>query len=180
MNIVTKHQPLHMKFIDEYDSPLGKIILASDGLVLTGLWFQCQQYFGQGLAPEHSQMSLPIFEETKKWLAIYFSGEEPKFIPLIQIKGTAFRKSVWEILCTIPYGEVTTYGAIAKELTKKNQGKQMSAQAVGGAIGHNLISLIIPCHRVIGSDGNLTGYAGGIERKRKLLEMEKDTYKLVL
>ena len=113
-----------------------------------------------------------IFDETKKWLDIYFSREEPKFTPKLNIKGSEFRKDVWKILLEIPYGKTLTYKAIAEKLVMSGKYKKMSAQAVGGAVGHNPISIIIPCHRVVGASGSLTGYAGGLDRKVKLLELE--------
>ena len=112
------------------------------------------------------------FDETKKWLDIYFSREEPKFTPKLNIKGSEFRKDVWKILLEIPYGKTLTYKAIAEKLVMSEKYKKMSAQAVGGAVGHNPISIIIPCHRVVGASGSLTGYAGGLDRKVKLLELE--------
>ena len=149
-----------------YDSPLGGITLASDGAALTGLWFDGQKYFAGTLAPEHEERALPVFDEAHRWLDIYFSGRDPGFIPPLVIRGSGFRKAVWDVLLTIPFGHTMTYGEISRRLGCK------SAQAVGGAVGHNSISLIIPCHRVIGSNGSLTGYAGGIERKIRLLRME--------
>lgn len=162
-----------MQFTHHYASPLGGITMASDGEALTGLWFDGQKYFTDTLKKEHEEKKLPIFAETKKWLDIYFSGNAPDFIPPLLMKTTPFRKSVWEILLTIPYGKTMTYGEIAKIIAERKEIEQMSAQAVGGAVGHNSISLVIPCHRVVGSNGNLTGYAGGIDKKVKLLELEK-------
>ena len=160
-----------MNYIYHYNSPLGKIILASDGNKITGLWFEGQKYFSDTLN-EYKEIELPIFDLTTKWLDIYFRGNNPNFMPPIKINTTPFRKMVWEILQTIPYGETTTYGEIAKKIANKKGLLKMSAQAVGGAISHNSISLIIPCHRVIATNGDLTGYAGGIDRKIKLLELE--------
>ena len=114
-----------------------------------------------------------IFDITDKWLGIYFSGKEPHFTPPLSMKTTEFRKKVWKILLTIPYGKTMTYGEIAEKIAKDSGKAKMSAQAVGGAVGHNSISLIIPCHIVVGTNGSLTGYAGGIEKKKKLLELEK-------
>ncbi len=156
-----------------YDSPLGKILLASDEEGLIGLWFENQKYYADVLGSETVQEKNDILRETEKWLNIYFSGREPEFTPPLHMIGSAFRKSVWEILLTIPYGQTMTYGDIAKQLAAQNGWKRMSAQAVGGAVGHNSISLIIPCHRVVGSNGSLTGYAGGIDKKVKLLTLEK-------
>lgn len=162
-----------MRLINHYNSPIGGITLASDGEALIGLWFDEQKYFGSTLESEVQEKDLPIFEETKQWLDIYFSGEEPDFMPAIKMLCSDFRKSVWEVMLSIPYGETMTYGEIATKLAKERGVSHMSAQAVGGAVGHNAISLIIPCHRVVGANGELTGYAGGIERKIWLLEHEK-------
>ena len=152
-----------MIYTQNYLSPLGKIILTSDGENLTGLYFEGQKYFPENLGEEKIS---PIFEKTFDWLNIYFSGENPKFFPKIKMSATNFRKIVWKVLLQIPYGETKTYGEIAKKINS-------SAQAVGGAVGHNPISIIIPCHRVVGSGGNLTGYAGGIEKKKCLLKLEQ-------
>lgn len=162
-----------MEYTHHYDSPLGGITLASDGEALTGLWFDGQKYFGEALGKEHEQRNLPVFELADKWLDIYFSGKAPDFTPPLSMKATPFRRAVWEILLTIPYGKIITYGEIADRIAKQKGLQHMSAQAVGGAVGHNAISLIIPCHRVVGTKGSLTGYAGGIDKKRKLLIMEK-------
>lgn len=162
-----------MEYIHHYDSPLGGITLASDGDKLTGLWFDDQKYFADTLEKEHEEKNLPIFEETKRWLDIYFSGNAPDFTPPLCMKTTEFRKAVWEIMLTIPFGKTMTYGEIAEKIAKQKGLSRMSAQAVGGAVGHNSISLIIPCHRVIGTNGSLTGYAGGIDKKMQLLTMEK-------
>ncbi|MDE7340328.1 MAG: methylated-DNA--[protein]-cysteine S-methyltransferase [Lachnospiraceae bacterium] len=156
-----------------YDSPLGEIILASDGEALSGLWFRGQKYFGSTLGEAPVQRTLPVFDRTKEWLDIYFSGTAPDFTPPLSLRTTPFRRAIWDILLKIPFGQTMTYGEIAGQTAKQMNRPHMSAQAVGGAVGHNPISLIIPCHRVIGADGSLTGYAGGIDRKRRLLEMEK-------
>ncbi len=162
-----------MDYIHHYRSPLGGITIASNGEALTGLWFDGQKYFADNLEKEYREESLPVFEEADRWLDIYFSGQAPDFTPPLSMRTTPFRKIVWEIMLTIPYGQTMTYGGIAG-LTAKQKGlSRMSAQAVGGAVGHNAISLIIPCHRVVGSDGSLTGYAAGIDKKVKLLTMEK-------
>ena len=163
-----------MEYTHHYDSPLGGITLASDGEALIGLWFDGQKYFADTLGKEYEDRAdLDIFDLTRRWLDIYFSGRQPDFTPPLRMKTTPFRKAVWEILLTIPFGKTMTYGEIAACIAKKKGLRQMSAQAVGGAVGHNSISLIIPCHRVIGAGGCLTGYAGGIDKKIKLLEMEK-------
>ena len=162
-----------MTFIQHYDSPLGGILLAADEIGLTGLWFDGQKYFARGLSPEREERELPVLLEAKRWLDIYFTGKEPDFLPPLHSIGSAFRRSVWEILLQIPYGRTTTYGEIARRLAEKQKLPRMSAQAVGGAVGHNDISLIIPCHRVVGASGSLTGYAGGVDKKIKLLELER-------
>ena len=210
-----------MKFISYYDSPLGKITLASDGAGLCGLWFEGEKYYAHALAAngengkfcahtliasekfftrdfavkdtgekphainlsaqggsgkfcanEQNEQSgyfkeknLAVFDQTRRWLDLYFSGREPSFTPALNPMGSAFRRAVWEILLKIPYGKTTTYGQIAREIAAARGLAKMSAQAVGGAVGHNEISIIIPCHRVVGTHGSLTGYAGGIDRK---------------
>ncbi len=162
-----------MNFINTYYSPLGEIIMASNGKELTGLWFKGQKYFNNKLLEEKQIFNLPIFKKTKEWLDIYFSGKKPDFIPTINIENASdFRKQVWQILLKIPYGKTITYGEISKQIEQET-GNKVSAQAVGGAVGHNPISIIVPCHRVVGFNGNLTGYAGGIDRKIKLLKIEK-------
>ena len=162
-----------MQYTHYYNSPLGGITLASDGEALTGLWFDDQKYFGSTLSEKPEQKELPIFEQTDQWLNIYFGGNVPHFTPPLSLQASTFRQSVWEIMLKIPYGQTTTYGAIAKELAAQKRLEKMSAHAVGGAVSHNPISLIIPCHRVVGSNGSLTGYAGGIDRKVQLLTLEK-------
>ena len=162
-----------MIYTQHYDSPLGGILLAADDVGLTGLWFDGQKYFARGLSNERIAQETPILTEAKRWLDIYFTGKKPDFTPPLHPIGSAFRRSVWEILLQIPYGQTTTYGEIARQLSKKQGLERMSAQAVGGAVGHNEISIIIPCHRVVGADGSLTGYAGGIGKKEALLELER-------
>ena len=161
-----------MVFTCHYDSPLGGILLAADEIGLTGLWFDGEKYFADNLPAEHTAQETPILTETKRWLDIYFTGKEPAFLPPLHPIGSAFRQSVWEILLQIPYGKTTTYGEIASKLAEKMGIPRMYAQAVGGAVGHNEISIMIPCHRVVGTNGSLTGYAGGIDKKVKLLELE--------
>ena len=155
-----------------YDSPLGGILLAADEIGLTGLWFDGEKYFADNLPKVYAEWETPILLEAKRWLDIYFAGNEPDFTPPLHPIGSAFQQSVWEILRQIPYGKTTTYGEIANKLAEKQGLSRMSAQAVGGAVGHNKISIIIPCHRVVGANGSLTGYAGGIDKKGKLLELE--------
>ena len=160
-----------MTFIQHYNSPLGGILLAADEIGLTGLWFNGQKYFARSLPAGYTEQNTPALSEAKRWLEVYFTGKKPDFMPPLHIVGSAFRRAVWEILLQIPYGKTTTYGEIARQLAKKQKLPRMSAQAVGGAVGHNEISIIIPCHRVVGTNGSLTGYAGGIDKKIKLLEL---------
>ena len=161
--------------IAHYNSPIGDILLASKDNRLIGLWIENQKYYLSNFKEELQEVdNNKILNKTKKWLDRYFNGEKPKVEELeIKLVGSTFRKSVWKILMSIPYGKVVTYNDIAKQIAKEKGIKQMSAQAVGGAVGHNPISIIIPCHRVVGSNGSLTGYAGGIKRKQYLLEHEK-------
>jgi len=157
-----------MYYSTTYPSPVGLITLACDGNSLAGLWLEGQKYHGQPIAETMAgKDDLPVFITTKQWLDRYFAGGRPDVsaLPLAPL-GSAFRQSVWGILCGIPYGQVITYGEIAKRLAVK------SGQAVGGAVGHNPISIIIPCHRVVGANGSLTGYAGGVQTKIRLLELE--------
>ena len=147
--------------------------MASDGEALTGLWFDGQKYFPRMLPGEATEKAPAVFEQAREWLDVYFSGREPEFTPKISMKGTDFRIMVWEILLSIPYGKTMTYGEIADRTASRMGVRKMSAQAVGGAVGHNAISIIIPCHRVLGSNGSLTGYAGGLERKAALLSLER-------
>ncbi len=162
-----------MQYITHYQSPIGGILLAADETGLTGLWFDGEKHYAGHLDPGREEKDTPILEQTKEWLTIYFSGREPLFYPPIHMTGTPFRLSVWKILQKIPYGKTVTYGEIAREIAAQKGLSRMSAQAVGGAVGHNEISIIVPCHRVVGTNGSLTGYAGGIDRKVKLLALEK-------
>ena len=155
-----------MDYVWHLACPLGGITLASDGAALTALWFDGQAHFGATLSGAAKEQDLPVFAEAARWLALYFSGMEPDFTPPLRLIGTPFQVSVWETLRAIPYGQTVSYGAIAAKLGS-------SARAVGGAVGRNPISLLVPCHRVVGADGSLTGYAGGTERKRRLLALEK-------
>lgn len=141
-----------MTYTYHYDSPLGGITLSSNGTELTGLWFDGQKYFGDTLPKEYEEKPLPIFEQSVHWLDIYFSGKAPDFTPSLCMQTTPFRKSVWEIMLTIPFGKTMTYGEIADRIAKQKGLSKMSAQAVGGAVGHNSISLIIPCHRVVSTN----------------------------
>ncbi|SCJ34949.1 Methylated-DNA--protein-cysteine methyltransferase%2C constitutive [uncultured Eubacterium sp.] len=165
-----------MYYSTTYSSPIGRLTLAcdADGRNLVGLWLKGQKYHGDTiLETMTAKDEIPLFFAAKEWLNRYFAGKKPAIseLPLAPIGGE-FRQGVWSLLCEIPYGEVVTYGEIAKKMAAKMNKKSMSGQAVGGAVGHNPISIIIPCHRVVGSNGSLTGYAGGIETKRKLLELE--------
>lgn len=165
-----------MEYIHHYNSSLGGITAASDGEALTGLWFDGQKYFAASLGAEHEERPLPVFEETDRWLYVYFSGREPDFTPPLLLKATPFQKAVWDILLAIPYGQTMTYGEIACKVAASRGLARMSAQAVGGAVGHNPISIIVPCHRVVGAGGSLNGYAGGIDKKMKLLSLERAAF----
>ena len=148
-------------------TPLGEVSLASDGEALTGLWFAGQRYDGGSLPGDFSRPDLPVFASALRWLGIYFDGREPDFTPPLAPAGTSFQLTVWKALLKIPYGETVSYGELAARCGIR------SARAVGGAVGRNPVSLIVPCHRVVGADGSLTGYAGGIERKKALLDLER-------
>lgn len=163
-----------MYYETRYASPLGGITLASDGECLVGLWLDGQKYHGGSIDESMTTKDdLPVFTDAKTWLDRYFAGKSPAISELcLAPSGSEFRKAVWKILCEIPYGEVVTYAEIAKKMASETGKARMSSQAVGGAVGHNPISIIIPCHRVVGSNGSLTGYAGGIDTKVKLLELE--------
>lgn len=161
-----------MDYIFRIRSPLGGILLAGDGENLTGLWFEGQKYFAAGLSEAPVERELPVFSETERWLEQYFSGERPGKLPPLAPKGSLFRRQVWDILLDVPYGGTTTYKAIAEKMARLCGRAGMSAQAVGGAVAHNPISILIPCHRVIGASGGLTGYAGGLDKKMALLALE--------
>ena len=161
-----------MIYTCHYPSPLGGMTMTGEGETLTGLWFDGQKGQNRIISAEYPERDLPVFDQTCRWLDVYFSGEAPDFTPALTLKSTAFRKAVWELLLTIPYGRTMTYGQIADRIAVQTGIQRMSAQAVGGAVGHNPIALIIPCHRVIGAGGNLTGYAAGMDKKTALLQME--------
>lgn len=161
-----------MQYTAIYRSSMGEILLACDEIGLTGLWFEREKYYAMGLDPVHEARTTPILEETIRWLDLYFSGIEPDFLPPIHMIGSPFQLSVWKILTEIPYGKTVTYGEIASQIAKDRGLSRMSAQAVGGAVGHNEISILVPCHRVIGTNGSLTGYAGGVDKKIALLKLE--------
>lgn len=176
-----------MQYTTVYQSPFGEILLAADGAGLTGLWFEGQKHYARGLDKEHAEKETPVLRDARRFLDVYFSGKDPGFTLPLHPVGTPFQTAVWEILRRIPYGETVTYGEIARELARGQEKQQKTAgglenpgvlaRAVGGAVGHNRISILIPCHRVLGADGGLTGYAGGIDRKRKLLDLESGTRK---
>ena len=163
-----------------YESPVGRLTLVSDEENLIGLWMEGQKYFESTLPAaerqQNEQLSAgsPVLSAAENWLDRYFAGEKPAISELpLAPAGSAFRQQVWKLLCEIAYGEVVTYGELAGRLADQLGREKMSAQAIGGAVGHNPISIIIPCHRVVGADGSLTGYAGGVERKAWLLELER-------
>lgn len=164
-----------MNNIFHYTSPFGGMTLYSDGEALTGLWFDEQKFYPQDLIEKSNESELPVFTQTCKWLDTYFNGKVPDFTPLISLHTTPFRKAVYDILLTIPYGHTMTYGEIARIIAEQRGIERMSAQAIGGAVGHNPISIIVPCHRVVGADGDLTGYAGGLDKKKALLKLEKNS-----
>lgn len=164
-----------MTYTQWYSSPLGKMLLAADNVGLSGVWFDGEKYFAYHLEKQYEEKENPFLQQTKRWLDMYFSGKEPDFTVPLHFIGTDFQNEVWQILCTIPYSQTVTYGEIAKQIAAKRGIARMAAQAVGGAIGRNNISIIVPCHRVIGAKGDLTGYAAGLDKKIKLLLLEKIT-----
>ena len=161
-----------MTCIQHYRSPLGGILLTADEDGLTGLWFDGQKYYADTLPPDAAEEETPALTAAKRWLDVYFTGRQPTFMPPLHPIGSPFRQAVWQLLLQIPYGQTTTYGAIARQLAAGQGLPSVSAQAVGGAVGHNRISILIPCHRVVGTGGSLTGYAGGIDKKIQLLTWE--------
>lgn len=161
-----------MEYIYKYKSPIGEIVLLSDTKYLNGLWIKGQKNFDIAINNYEENENLEIFKQTAKWLDIFFEGKDPKKELPLKFKGTPFQEEVWKVLTKIPYGKYITYGDIARKIAKSRGLNKMSAQAVGGAVGSNPISIIIPCHRVIGKDGNLVGYAGGLDLKIKLLKIE--------
>lgn len=162
-----------MYYKNYYQSPIGKIFLIAEDNFLIDLYFEAQKYFPQEIFDQIEKKNLEIFDVTKKWLDIYFNGYEPDFLPPLKMIGTDFQIEVWKLLLKIPYGKITTYGELSKVIADQRNLQRFSAQAIGDAVGKNKISIIIPCHRVIGSDGSLTGYAGGIDKKSRLLNLEK-------
>ncbi|MCL1797770.1 MAG: methylated-DNA--[protein]-cysteine S-methyltransferase [Eggerthellaceae bacterium] len=170
-------QDIH--YVKTFPSPVGDLTFVSDGEHLTGLYLENQRYFmenvvGELKSPQSSRetFNLVIFSDTQRWLKLYFEGKNPGMLPPIKMNGTPFRQRVWELLLEIPYGELVTYGELAAKLAAEKGVEKMSSRAVGGAVGHNPISILVPCHRVIGANNNLTGYGGGIDRKIQLLELE--------
>lgn len=160
-----------MTYLIKPSSPLGRMYLASDGEAVTGLWFEGQEHFAAGLELETEERpDLPVFRQAAEWMSAYFAGRSLPPLPPLAPRGSPFRRAVWKLLSEIPFGGTTTYGALAERL--RASGIPASPRAVGGAVGHNPISILIPCHRVVGADGSLTGYAGGVEKKRFLLELE--------
>ena len=156
-------------FTNNCKTPIGDIVMASDGIALVGLWFVGQKYFGSTIAGKSERRNLPVFDDTMLWLDIYFSGNNPDFTPKIRTTGTVLQENVWNIIKNIPYSSTMTYGDISKSLGFVSS---LSARAVGNAVGRNPISLIIPCHRVLGTNNKITGYAGGEDKKRYLLQIE--------
>ena len=161
-----------MQRLCPYPSPLGPMLLAADEEGLTGAWFEGQKHYARALGPGAAEGDSPALAAARRWLDLYFAGREPDFMPPLHLCGSEFQLAVWELLRGIPYGRTTTYGALAGQLAAQRGGRAVSAQAVGGAVGRNPVSILVPCHRVVGADGALTGYAGGLARKRSLLELE--------
>ncbi|MDR0450700.1 MAG: methylated-DNA--[protein]-cysteine S-methyltransferase [Treponema sp.] len=164
-----------MEYVHSIESPLGTLTVASDGRNISGLWIEGQKYFKKTLEKDALEQNLPVFESVREWLAVYFSGREPDFLPPLMPKGSPFQKTIWGALSKIPYGKTVSYGELAGQYEFEHKGKHTSARAVGGAVGRNPISILIPCHRVIGKKGGLTGYAGGIGKKLELLKLEGST-----
>lgn len=164
-----------MQYVCKYSSPLGEITMAGEENYITGLWFDGQKYFADTLSSSYTYTGkpLPVFDRAREWLDCYFTGKEPAFMPSLRLSGTPFRLMVWNLLQEIPYGKTVTYKDIAEKIAVRTGCTRMSAQAVGGAVAHNPVSIIVPCHRVVGCNGSLTGYAGGISKKIELLTLEK-------
>lgn len=161
-----------MQYISHYASPLGELLIAADDIGLTGLWFAGQKYYARGLDTEHEEREPLAIASAKHWLDVYFAGQQPDFTPPLHLVGTAFQTAVWDILLSVPYGETLTYGEIAARIAVQQGRAHMSAQAVGGAVGRNPVIIIVPCHRIVGKSGDLTGYAAGVEKKTSLLRLE--------
>jgi methylated-DNA-[protein]-cysteine S-methyltransferase len=162
-----------MEYVCGIKSPIGTLTVSGGDGCITGLWVEGQKYFARTLGKEVVRQDIPVFKDVQKWLDIYFSGNEPDFTVPLMPEGSPFQKAIWDILNGIPYGQTVTYGEIAKRYEAHNRGVRTSARAVGGAVGRNPVSIIIPCHRVVGKNGSLTGYAGGISKKLQLLQLEK-------
>lgn len=162
-----------MQYVSHYQSPLGDILLAADDIGLIGLWFEGQRHFGVYLDKAHEEKELSLFQTVKHWLNIYFSGNEPDLSIPLHFMGTKFQNQIWQMLCSIPYGQLTTYGEMACKYATASGLPHMSAHTVGNAVGRNPLAIIVPCHRVVGARGKLTGYAAGIDRKMSLLHLEK-------
>lgn len=162
-----------MRYVCEYHSPIGELILEADGDNLVGIWFADSKYSTKVLNGDREQLETAVITQTKQWLDIYFQGKQPNFTPKLNLIGTDFQKDVWNILLQIPFGKTVAYGDIATQLAAAYGLKRMSAQAVGQAVGRNPIGIIVPCHRVVGANGSLTGYAGGIDKKAFLLQLER-------
>lgn len=162
-----------MLYYKKAASPLGEITLRSDGEALTGLWFAEDKHYGAKDIAGAALADLDVFMQAEAWLAEYFAGREPKVSVPLKLQGSEFQMQVWRLLQDIPYGRLVTYGDIAKKIAAQKGVARMSAQAVGGAVGHNPLCIIVPCHRVVGANGSLTGYGGGMWRKVRLLELEK-------
>lgn len=162
-----------MFYYKKLASPLGEITLCSDGEALTGLWFADDRHYGAKDIAGAALADLDVFTQAEEWLAEYFAGREPKVSVPLKLQGSEFQMQVWRLLQDIPYGRLVTYGDIAKKIAAQKGVARMSAQAVGGAVGHNPLCIIVPCHRVVGANGSLTGYGGGMWRKVRLLELEK-------
>ncbi len=161
-----------MHFTSTYQSPLGEILIAADDIGIVGIWFKDAKYYARCLDKENEPKETPVIKKLKQWLDIYFQGKEPDFDLPVHMTGTPFQLEVWNILREIPYGTTVTYNEIAKKIAKSKGLERMSAQAVGTAVGKNSISLVVPCHRVVGTNNGLAGYAGGIDKKIALLKLE--------
>lgn len=161
-----------MIYLDGYISPLGELTMAGDGENLTMLSFTGQGCLGAGVFDWKGRKEIPVFEEVKEWLTIYFSGKEPDFMPKLSLRGSAFQMEIWELLRKIPYGQVVSYGEVAEEIARKRGMKKVTVQSVGAAVGRNPISILVPSHRVVGKDGKSVGYYGGTWRKEELLRIE--------
>ncbi|MBR8465473.1 methylated-DNA--[protein]-cysteine S-methyltransferase [Campylobacter sp. faydin G-140] len=167
-----KNKGENVLYTSTYSSPLGEILLTSDNIGLTGLWINDNKFYTQNSTNEYRSKQTQEIVSAKRWLDVYFDGKVPSFTPPLHMTGSDFSLSVWQILLSIPYGKTTTYGEIARQIAKNRGISKMSAQAVGGAVGRNSIAIIIPCHRVIGTDGTLVGYTGGLDIKKRLLKLE--------